>query len=318
MVAVSLKKKEGRWGLYLANGVLIGLMGKAAMIAPLVANATRWFDRRRGLAVAIIASGQGLAGAVWPPVIRYLNDAAGWRDTYLYYGLFVLVSMLPLTLLLRPKPPVAPEGERPPAVEANGRVLGLPSGVVQGMLWLAVVGCCTAMAVPIVHLVSHATDLGFSAQRGAELLSILFVAAFVSRIVFGMLADRIGGVPTLLIGSACQATMLLAFSVIDTIAGLYVAALLFGLGFAGIMPCYPLIIRVLFPVAEAGRRIAGQYLFAAFGMALGGWLGGAVYDLTGSYANAFLVGFAFNLVNLTMIGSLYLRQNRLGPRVLPA
>jgi len=185
------------------------------------------------------------------------------------------------------------------------------SRVVQALLWLAVVGCCTAMSMPIVHLVSHATDLGHSQHKAALLLSTLFTAAIVSRIAFGMLADRIGPMRTLLIGSASQAIMLVTLAVTTSYWALVLAALLFGLGFSGIMPNYPLIIRALFPVKQMGWRIATQYLFAAMGMALGGWLGGVVFDLTGSYADAFLTGVAFNLVNLALIGSLYLRQMRL-------
>jgi len=311
-------QSEGKWGLYLANGVLMGLLGKAAMIAPLVANATRWFDRRRGLAIALIASGQGVAGIVWPPIVRYINDVAGWREVYQYYGVFVLVTMIPLALLLRPKPPSQPAGVAQVGHGGDIRVLGLPSNVVQFALWAAVIGCCTAMAMPTVHLFSHATDLGLPAARAAELLSVLFAAAFFSRIGFGMLADRIGAMRTLLIGSSSQAVMLLVFAQVESTAGLYVAAFLYGLGFAGIMPCYALIIRMLFPGNQAGWRIASQYLFAGLGMALGGWMGGAIFDLTGSYADAFLTGIAFNILNLTVIGLLYLRQVRIGPRVVPA
>ena len=303
-------QSEGKWSLYLANGILIGLLGKAAMIAPLVANATRWFDRRRGLAVAIIASGQGVAGVFWPPVVRYISDSASWREAYQFYGVFVLVTMIPLALLLQPKPPVATADAAQLARNGNGQVLGLPAHAVQLALWLAVMGCCAAMAMPTVHLFSHATDLGYPAVRAAELLSVLFAAAFVSRIAFGVLADRIGGMRTLLIGSGCQAVMLLVFSQVNSLPGLYIAAGMFGLGFAGIMPCYALIVRLLFPVDQIGWRIAAQYLFAALGMAVGGWLGGAIYDQTGTYATAFLAGFAFNMINLALIAGLYLRQTR--------
>ena len=309
--AMLASQSEGRWGLYLANGVLIGLLGKAAMIAPLVANATRWFDRRRGLAVAIISSGQGVAGAIWPPVLRYFTDLTDWRETYFYYGVFVLATMVPLALLLRHKPNSAPAGQRH-ASENRSLVLGMSPNLVHVLLCLATVGCCAGMAMPIVHLVSHATDLGFARARAAELLSLLFGTAFFSRIAFGMLADRIGGVRTLLIGSTCQAVMLLTFATVESHLGLYVAAFLFGLGFAGIMPCYPLIIRMLFPVGELGWRIGWQYLFAAIGMALGGWLGGAIFDLTGSYVHGFLTGVAFNLMNLGLIGFLHLVQSRQG------
>ena len=304
-------QSEGKWSLYLANGVLIGLLGKAAMIAPLVANATRWFDRHRGLAVSIIASGQGVAGVIWPPVVRYINDGGGWREVYQYYGIFVLFTMIPLAFLLRPKPPVVVVGAVEPGITQTEQVLGLSPRAVQVAMWFAVVGCCMAMAMPTVHLFSYATDLGFAAARAAEVLSLLFGAAFFSRIAFGMLADRIGGVRTLLIGSCCQATMLLVFSQVDTLTGLYVAAFMFGLGFSGIMPCYALMIRLYFPVGEAGWRIAGQYLFASAGMAAGGLMGGAIYDLTGSYTNAFLAGFSFNLMNLAIVAFLYTRQRRI-------
>ena len=309
---------DDRWSLFIATGLLIGLLGKAAMIAPLVANVTRWFDRRRGLAVAIITSGQGLAGAVWPAVVQYFNDLVGWRGTFLYFSVFVAVTMVPLAFLLRPRPPVSAT-DRPDGIPARRRrVLDLPPRVAQGMLWLAAVGCCTAMSIPIVHLVSHVTDQGYSPEQGARVLSVLFAAAFVSRLGFGVLADRIGGVRTLLIGSASMAVMLLAFAFTTSYAGLFAAALLFGLGFSGIMPCYPLIIRLLFPVSEAGWRIAGHYLFSAAGMALGGWLGGVIFDLAGDYSPAFLAGFAFTAMNFILIAVVYARQTRLGLSPLPA
>jgi len=316
--ALVASQSEGRWSLYVANGLLIGLLGKAAMITPLVANVTHWFDRRRGLAVAIIASGQGLAGTIWPPLFRYLNDAYGWRETYLIFGIIAICVMVPLALLLRPKAPITPPGRGRDGQTSEGRVLDLPANGVQALLGLATIGCCTAMAIPIVHLVSHATDLGIARARAAELLTVLFAAAFVSRILFGMAADRIGGVRTLLIGAACQAVMLVAFSVITTLPGMYVAAFLFGLGFAGIMPCYPLIIRLLFPARQAGWRIATSYMFASLGMAIGGWMGGYIFDLTGTYANAFLAAFGFTVMNIFTIGFLYLRQHRLGHNPLPA
>ncbi len=309
--ALLASQSEGRWSLYVANGLLIGFLGKAALIAPLVTNATRWFDRRRGLAIAIIASGQGVAGAIWPPVLHYMNASIGWRDTYFYFGIFAFASMVPLALLLRHRPSVAPV-DRISSLSDDGWILGLRANFVQSLLCLATVGCCAAMAMPIVHLVSHATDLGFTKTRAAELLSYLFVAAFFSRIGFGMLVDRIGALPTLLFGSTCQMTMLVVFSLVESPIGLYIAAIMFGLGFAGIMPCYPSIIRILFPATELGWRVAAQYLFAAMGMALGGWLGGVLFDLNGSYSQAFLSGAAFNIMNLALVGFLYARFYRYG------
>ena len=309
---------EGRWGLFIASGLLMGLFGKAAMIAPLVANVTRWFDRRRGLAVAIITSGQGLAGAIWPAVVQYFNDLVGWRGTFLYFSIFAAVTMVPAAFLLRPSAPIA-ASDRDGGIQSDDRrVLDLPPHAAQGILWFATVGCCAAMSIPIVHLVSHVTDQGYTLAQGARVLSVLFMAAFASRIGFGVLADRIGPVRTLLIGSASMAAMLLAFPFTTSYTGLLIAALLFGLGFSGIMPCYPLIIRLLFPVGEAGGRIAGQYLFSAIGMALGGWLGGVVFDLTGSYSPAFLIAFAFNATNFAAMIFVHLRQTRLRLSPRPA
>ena len=305
---------EGRWSLFIATGLLMGLLGKAAMIAPLVANVTRWFDRRRGFAVAIITSGQGLAGAIWPTVVQYFNDQVGWRGTFLYFSIFAAVTMIPAAFALRPRAPIGPSDPTGAIRPESRRVLDLPPHIAQGMLWIAVIGCCSAMSIPIVHLVSHVTDQGYTLDQGARALSVLFLAAFVSRLGFGMLADRIGPVRTLLIGSASMAAMLLAFAFTTSYTGLFIAALLFGLGFSGIMPCYPLLIRILFPVSEAGGRIAAQYMFAAGGMALGGWLGGVIFDLTGSYSPAFLAAFAFNALNFIVIGIVYTRQMRLGLR----
>ena len=310
---------EGRWSLFIATGLLMGLLGKAAMIAPLVANVTRWFDRRRGLAVAIITSGQGLAGALWPTVIQYFNELVGWRGAFLYFSIFAAVTMVPCAFLLRPRPPISPS-DRPAAGSAADarRVLDLPPHVAQIMLWVGTIGCCAAMSVPIVHLVSHVTDQGYTLEQGAQALSVLFMAAFLSRLAFGVLADRIGPMRTLLIGSVSMAAMLLAFAFTTSYMGLFAAALLFGLGFSGIMPCYPLIIRILFPVSQAGKRIAAQYMFSAVGMALGGWLGGVIFDLTGSYSPAFLVAFAFNVVNFTMMSMVHVRHTRLRLSLYPA
>jgi MFS family permease len=219
--------------------------------------------------------------------------------------------MVPLTLLLRRRPPPEPGIAVDGNADTKGLVLGLRPNHVQALLWLAVIGCCGGMAVPIVHLVSHATDLGHSTTNAAGLLSVLFVAAFVSRICFGMLADRIGGMQTLLIGSVCQTALLVTFSMVESLPGLYVGALLFGLGFAGIMPCYPLIIRTLFRVDQVGWRIATQYLFASLGMALGGWYGGAVFDVTGTYRYAFLLGAALGVMNFALVAWLLMRTRRI-------
>jgi MFS family permease len=301
---------DGRLGLYLSHGLLLGLLGNGAFIAPLLANATRWFDRRRGIAIALVASGQNLAGAIWPPVLRYLTDDYGWRRAFLIYGLIALATLMPLSLIVRRPPPVAEllSDDRPASWQR--RTLGWPASLVQAMLCLAIVGCCVAMAMPMVHVIAHATDLGHPRARAAEMLALLLGCALVSRLLFGLVADRIGGLWTLFIGSAGQAVMLTSFTVVHSLLGLYAVSALFGLAFGGIVPCYALIVRELFPPEQAGWRIGALILFGSIGMALGGWLGGQIFDLTGSYRNAFLVGVAFNLGNLALVGTLLHRQGQ--------
>jgi MFS family permease len=293
--------------LYLAHGLFLGLLGNGAFVAPLLANATRWFDRRRGIAVALVASGQPLAGAIWPPSLRYLTEDFGWRTAFSAYALTALLVLLPLALLVRERPTIAVGGGRS-GRPWDGRVLGWPAEIVQAALCLAIVGCCVAMAMPMVHLIAYATDIGHPGARAAEMLALLLACAFVSRLLFGVLVDRIGGLWTLFIGSAGQALTLSCFAFVHSFAGLYVISALFGLAFGGIVPCYAIIVRELFPASQAGWRIGAVILFGALGMALGGWLGGLIFDLSGSYRTAFLVGVAFNLGNLSLVGTLLHRR----------
>jgi MFS family permease len=309
---------DGAARLYLAHGLFLGLLGNGAMFGPLVANATRWFDRRRGLAVAFVATGQSLAGAIWPPVLRLLTESVGWRQTFVYYAAFALVTLVPLSLLMWPKPPLQLEAATRARDEATGRVVGLPPVLVQAMLCVAIIGCCVAMAMPMVHIIAYATDLGYPTARAAELLSVLLGCAVLSRLIYGIVADRIGGLRTLLIGSAGQAVMLATFAVVDSLVGLYVVAALFGLAFGGIIPSYALIVRELFPASDAGWRIATVFLFGTLGMAIGGWLGGFIFDLVGTYHAAFLVGVGFNLMNLALVGTLVYREARTALGTAPA
>ena len=300
--------------LYVAHGLFIGLLGNGVFVAPLLANITRWFDRHLGMAVAVVATGQSMAGAVWPPVLRYLTDGYGWREACFAYAVIALVLLLPLSLTLRapPRAAVASVGLRREG--GGGRVLGWPAGVVVAMLCLAIVGCCVAMAMPMVHLIAYATDLGHPSSRAAEMLAVLLAGAVISRLVFGAVADRIGGLWTLLIGSSGQIVMLIGFTLVESLLGLYAVAALFGLVYGGIVPCYAIIVRELFPVRQVGSRIGIVFLFGTVGMALGGWLGGQIFDLTGSYHTAFLIGMAFNLGNLALVGMLLVRQGWRLPR----
>jgi MFS family permease len=294
--------------LYLGHGLMIGVLGNAGIFPPLMANISRWFDRRRGTALALVASGQQIAGALWPPIFRWAVDAHGWRATMFWYGVFALATMAPLCLFLRRRPPAEVKAPGIAAPRRGDAVLGLRANLALALLALAIVACCIAMAMPMAHLVAFCSDLGFLPARGAEMLSLLLAAAFVSRFFWGRLSDRIGGLETVLIGSAAQAAALALFLVVDGLFGLYLVAAAFGLAFGGIIPSYALAVREHFAASEAGWRIATVLLFGLSGMAIGGWLGGFVYDLAASDEPAFLAGLLANLANLAVIAALVLRK----------
>ena len=296
-------------GFALAHGVLMGALGSSSIFAPLVADTSLWFVRRRGIAVAICASGNYLAGAVWPPVVQHFVEIVGWRQTYIGAGLFCVATMLPLALLLRPRPPVlgaalsAPsplQASSKSAPQPSSRPFGLSMGAAQMLLSVAAIACCVAMAMPQVHIVAYCGDLGFGAARGAQMLSLMLAAGIVSRIVSGLICDRIGGLRTLLLGSVLQGLALLLFVPFDSLISLYVISALFGLFQGGLVPSYAIIVREHFPPAEAGARVGTVLMASLLGMALGGWMSGKVFDLTGSYHAAFLNGIGWNLLNLTI------------------
>ena len=286
----------------LAHGVLLGALGSAATFAPLVADTSLWFVRRRGIAVAVCASGNYLAGAVWPPIVQHFVEVAGWRHTYIGLGVFCATTMSLLALLLRARPPALAAA---PATNTNAgvpstRPFGLSMGAAQMLLCIAGVSCCVAMAMPQVHIVAYCGDLGYGAARGAQMLSLMLAAGIVSRLVSGLICDRIGGLRTLLLGSVLQGLALLLFLPFDGLVSLYVISALFGLFQGGIVPSYAIIVREHFPPAEAGARVGTVLMATLFGMALGGWMSGKVFDLTGSYHAAFLNGIGWNLLNLTI------------------
>ena len=304
-------------GFALAHGVLLGLLGSSASFAPLVADTSLWFVRRRGIAVAICASGNYLAGALWPPIAQALIDAVGWRQTYFGIGLFSVLAMPVLALALRPRPPAAVAS---PAAAARGAVpsqrpFGLGMNAAQALLCVAGVACCVAMSMPQVHIVAYCTDLGFGAARGAEMLSLMLACGIVSRLLSGLICDRIGGLRTLLLGSVLQGLALLLFIPFDGLVSLYLISALFGLFQGGIVPSYAIIVREHFPPAEAGARAGTVLMATLLGMALGGWMSGKVFDLTGSYEAAFVNGVAWNLVNLAVVMMLLWRQRGLHARV---
>ena len=314
-----ISASESRATYLLAHGLLIGLLGNAAIFGPLVSNITKWFDRRRGLAVAIVTSGQTLAGAVWTPIFRYYVDTLGWRLTFAHFAVLVAVTLIPVSVVLRRNPPASPirGGARDAGSRLRALALGMRPSATLGWLCFAIVGCCVSMSIPLVHLVAHATDLGFTAARGAELLSAALACGLVSRITWGLASDQVGGLKTLFMTSSIQAIAMLAFAATQDLPNLFAVAVLFGLGYGGVVPSYAVLIREHFDSDGVGMRLGIIVLFGTIGMALGGWLAAQIFDLNGTYRYAFLVGFAFNLANLAVVGFL-LRQQlvaRAGPRL---
>jgi MFS family permease len=283
------------------------MLGSSATFAPLVADTSLWFTRNRGIAVAICISGNYLGGAVWPPVVQHFVERAGWRATYIGIGAFCVASMLPLALALRRRPPALSsllQGKSQVQSEAS---LGLSLGALQALLCVAGLACCVAMSMPLVHIVAYCGDLGIAAARGAEMLSLMMGFGIVSRLASGWIADRIGGLKTLLLGSTLQTVALALFLPFDTLLSLYVVSALFGIFQGGIVPAYPIIVREFFPAREAGARVGAILMATLFGMALGAWMSGAIFDLTGSYRAAFANGIAWNVLNMAIIGWLILR-----------
>jgi len=288
------------WQFILFQGVFVGVAGSIAF-APLIADTSLWFTRRRGMAVSIIASGSYLAGTVWPPVVQHFIDTRGWRWTFLGIAVFCLTAMLPLSLALRRRSPVTDTtsaSAQAAAAARSTRPLGMSRGALQILLVVAGLSCCVGMSMPQVHIVAYCGDLGHGAARGAQMLSLMLGFGIVSRLASGWVCDRIGGRRTLLLGSSLQALALILFLPFNGLASLYILSALFGLVQGGIVPSYAVIIREFFPPEEAGVRVGTVLMATVFGMALGGWMSGVIFDLTGSYQAAFVNGIMWNLLNV--------------------
>jgi len=294
-------------GFALAQG-LLGLLGIASTFAPLLADTGQWWNKRRGIAVAVCASGNYLAGTLWPPIAQWGVTQLGWRTTYVCIGVFCGLGMGLLALRMRERPPPMVQADvSHTGVVASDRPFGLSVSQAQWWLSLAAVGCCVAMAMPQVHIVAYCTDLGFGAARGAEMLSLMLACGIVSRLVSGAICDRIGGIRTLLLGSVLQGIALLMFLPFDGLVPLYVVSAMFGLFQGGIVPSYAIIVREHFPASKAGASTGTIIMASLVGMALGGWLSGKIFDLSGSYHAAFLNGVAWNALNLMITLWLYRR-----------
>ena len=297
------------WVYAFAFGVPIGLLGASATFSPLVADTSFWFEKRRGFAIGIVISGNYIGGTIWPPIVQALIDGVGWRNALVLVGLFCLATIPPLALMLRRRPRALVE-EAAAGATAPARPLGVNKNALQGLLCIAGIACCVAMSMPQVHIVAFCADLGLGAVHGANMLAVMMGAGVASRLISGWLSDKIGGYWTLLLGSFLQMATLFLFLPFDSLTPLYIVSFLFGLSQGGIVPSYALIVRGAFPARDAGWRIGMVMSFTLFGMAIGGWMSGYAYDLTGDYAAAVFNGIGWNIVNLLIAIWLLLRAKR--------
>jgi MFS family permease len=284
-----------------ALGYAVIGFGSSVTLGPLMADISNWFVRRRGVAVTLCSAGNYFAGALWPPIVTRAIALYGWRATHAGIGLVCGVLMLLIAIAaLRRRAPIVTETAGAHRAASPG-TLGLSSGVLQVLLAIASVCCCVAMSMPQVHIVAYCGDLGYGVARGADMLSLMMAFGVLGRIGSGVIADRVGGLPTLMLGSALQGVALVMYLFYDGLVSLYVISALFGLFQGGIIPSYALIVREYFPPNEAGTRVGIVLMASLFGMALGGWMSGYIFDLTGSYQAAFLNGLGWNAVNGTIV-----------------
>ena len=295
--------------LFAVVHALIGF-GGSATFGPLIADTSQWFTRRRGIAVAIVSCGNYVGGTVWPPILHHFIANEGWRATYIGIGVFCTLAMLPLLLVLRRRAPMHEVDPAGASSAAAGHGFGLSPTALQVVLSFAGLSCCVAMSMPQVHIVAYCGDLGYGVARGAEMLSLMMGFGMISRVASGFVADRIGGVPTLLLSSVLQGVALFLYLFFDGLASLYVVSALFGLFQGGIVPMYAIIVREYFSPQEAGTRLGIVLMATLFGMALGGWMSGVIFDLTGSYRAAFVNGLLWNLVNVSIAAWLLMRPGR--------
>ncbi|WP_299414051.1 MFS transporter [uncultured Sulfitobacter sp.] len=280
---------------------LIVGFASAVGFGPLIADISHWFVRRRGIAVAVAASGNYLSGAIWPIVSAGLLENSGWRAVYFLMAAVTLAVVIPLAFALRRRVPEEAQAAANHASAINVQSVGLSPRALQYLLGAAGIGCCVAMSMPQVHIVALCVGLGFGPAVGAQMLSLMLLGGVASRIVSGLLADRLGGVRTLLIGSCLQCLALFLYLPAGGMVSLYLVSLVFGLSQGGIVPSYALIVREYMPAREAGARVGFVMMTTILGMALGGWLSGVIYDISGSYTLAFVNGIVWNGANIAIM-----------------
>ncbi len=300
-----------------AAHLFLGL-GTAAGFGPLIADISHWFQRRRGIAVALVASGNYLSGAIWPTALADMLAESGWRSVYATLAVVTLLVVVPLSLVLRRRIAFDAQGDSAAVSASNAARVGLSPRQLQWILGLAGIGCCVAMSMPQVHIVAYCVGLGYGPTVGAEMLSLMLLGGVVSRVISGLVADRFGGVRTLLVGSILQCIALFLYLPYDGMVSLYLVSAIFGLAQGGIVPSYALVVREYMPPQEAGTRVGFVMMMTILGMALGGWMSGWIYDVSGSYQLAFVNGIFWNGLNIAIMVLLLMRSRPARPRMQPA
>ena len=303
------------WSFGIPYALFAGMLGTGASFSPLIADISHWFEKRRGVAVALCASGNYLSGAIWPTMVEHLIRGYGWRTTYIGIGLFCAATMIPLAMLLRAPAPAHRAGVVAAQSGMRG-TMGLSPARLQMLLMVAGLACCVAMSMPQVHIVAYCGDLGYGVARGAEMLALMLGFGIFSRVGSGFVADRLGGMKTMLIGSLMQMTALCLYLFMNGLTSLYVISALFGLFQGGLVPSYAIVVRECFPAKEAGTRVGTVMMMTLLGMALGGWMSGVIFDVTGSYRAAFANGVVWNAANAAIVIFLLLRGQRFMPATL--
>jgi MFS family permease len=297
----------GELALYVGYAIPLGFLGNAATFTPAMNNIQGWFSRRRSTAVSIISVGPALSGFVWPQIYRWLLPEVGWRETLVIYGVTAGVLLFLCAFYVRPSPVARSKAARP--VED---LSGLPMSSPSIMVLLSAAGfcCCTAMAVPFVHMVAFCGDLGFSPARGSEAISLILLTAVAATFAMGRLSDYIDPIKVSLLCALIQIASLVGFVFVEGLSGIYTLSVIHGIPYIAIVQGYALILRYLYGPTIAGWRLGVVMLFAMAGMAVGGWLGGAIFDATLSYRSAFQAALAFNLLNLMLLGALLFSRRR--------
>ena len=303
--AILISHIDAKWQLYTIYLFMFGLSGPTSAVTPAMMNVAKWFDKGRAMAIGIVASGQGLAGILWPLIFGWVIEDLGWRKMFFWYGVFALITTVPIWFVLRRKPSANLMKSMGQSTGPTDTPRRLSANTIQAGLCCAILGCCVAMGLPLGHLIAYVTDLGYSVGHAAMTLSVTQISGFLSSaILVGVFAGRFGGLPALFIFSGTQALMLAALTATHQLWLLYVISALLGIGYGGIFPAYAVIIREHLPASQAGMRAGIVFLFGAVAMGIGGWLGGFLFDLTGSYTTPFLIGVGFNLANLIVVVAL--------------